>query len=292
MRKIFGFQIVLACLAVLLASCGGGGSGSSSSVIAKPQGVYKGTGQFADGAGNTTYMLVLKDDSYWIMHEDPKVPTAMKFADTGTGVETAETFNVSNDTDYVLLYDDPSNGSLLPSGTTTGSTVSGYTAQFDYTYQRQIDGSVLNGNTIISSNVPLFVTDSTTTMASLSDVAGKFSGNLSSTLYTSTLQGAGCELSIAVTIGSNGKVSGTLDDCSGTGLPSESTVTGTLTPRTDITAFDVSLTFTADGSDSAPLDGMTYSGVAYYDPTTKYLHLVANTSGGSDALGFVAAGPN
>ncbi len=295
MRKIIGFQIVVASLAVLLASCGGGGSSSSSSstsVIGHPQGVYKGTGQFASGAGNTTFMLVENDDRYWIMYEDPKVPTAMVFADTGTGVETAETFNAAGDTDYTLLYDDQNNGSLLPSGVTSGSTVTGYTLSMDYTNEKQIDGSVLNGNKVISVIVPLFVTASNSSMASLSDVAGKFSGNVSSTLYTSALQTAACHLSLALTIGSNGKINGTLDDCSGAGLPSQSTVTGTLTPRTDILAFDVSLTFTADGSDSAPLDGKTYTGVAYYDASTQYLHVVANTPSGTNAIGFVAKGPN
>lgn len=294
MRKIIGFQIVLAALAVLLVSCGGGGSSSSSSstsVIGHPQGVYKGVGKFASNAGNVTYMLVLNDDTYWIMYEDPKVPTAMMFADTGTGTETAETFNAAGDTDYTLLYDDPSDSSLLPSGATSGSTATGYSLELDYTNEKQIDGSVLNGKKVISVIVPLFVTDSNSSMASLSDVAGKFSGNVSSTLYTSTLQGAGCHLSLALTIGSNGKINGTLDDCTGTSLPSTSTVTGTLTPRSDILAFDVSLTFVA-GSDSAPLDGKTYSGVAYYDASTQYLHLVANTPSGTNAIGFVAKGPN
>ena len=276
---------------VLLASCGGGGS-SSTPVVASPQGIYYGTGKFASGAGNNTLMLVEADNTYWILYMPPSVLDAVPFIDTGVGVSTAVTFEAASDTDYSLLYDDPKNSNaIVPSGATTGAVATGYTVSMDYTNLKQIDGSILNGKTVISVIVPLYVANSTN-MQSLNNVAGKYSGNLSTTLNTSTLQAAGCVFALSMDVGSNGKITGTLDDCSGAGLPSQSTVTGTLTPRTDLYAFDVSLTFTSGGADSNPLDGLTFSGVVYYNATQKRFDMGATDGSAKDAIGLSATGPN
>lgn len=284
--------IMVVCFATLLAACGGGGSSSSSSsVVATPQGVYYGTGKFASGGGNNTLMLVESDNTYWVLYTPPSAPFSIIYIENGVADATAVTFTINVDTEYDLLYDDPSkSNALVPSGATTGAVITGYTGQLDYTYQKQIDGSILNGKTVISVIVPLYVAGSTT-MGALSAVAGNYTGNFSSTLNSSTLQAAACTFSAALNVGSNGKITGTLVDCSGTGLPSNSTVTGTLTPRTDIDAFDVTLSFTADGGDSQPLDGLTFDGIAYYNTPKKQLNIAALTSDHKTAIGFVAAGP-
>lgn len=284
--------IIPVFLITLLVACGGGGSSSSSPVVATPQGVYYGTGKFASGGGNNTLMLVESDNTYWILYTPPSVPTSMIFIEQGSATATAVTFTIPSDTEYDLLYDDPNNGNaVVPTGATAGAVITGYTGSLDYTYQKQIDGSILNGKTVISVVVPLYVAGSTA-MGSLSTIAGNYAGNFSSTLNSSTLQGQGCAFTTALNIGSNSKITGTLVDCSGTGLPSNSTVTGTLTPRIDIDAFDVTMTFTADGGDSQPLDGLTFDGIAYYNAKTKTLNIAALTADRKTAIGFVAGGPN
>lgn len=284
-------RIMAVCLVTLLSACGGGGSSSSSSssAVATPQGVYYGTGKFASGGGNNTLMLVESDNTYWILYTPPSAPFSTIFIENGTADATAVTFTISADTEYDLLYDDPaSSNAIVPSGATAGAVITGYTGQLDYTYQKQIDGSIFNGKTVISVIGPLYVAGSTT-MGSLTTIAGNYTGNISSTLNSSTLQAAACTFSAALSIGSNGKVTGTLTDCTGSGLPSNSTVTGTLTPRTDIDAFDLTLTFTGDGSQ--PLDGLTFDGIAYYNASRKQLNMAALTSDHKTAIGFVAVGP-
>lgn len=282
-------RMIPASLVILLAACGGGGSSSSSSVVATPQGVYDGTGKFASGGGNNTIMLVESDNTYWILYTPPSVPTSMIFIEQGSATATAVTFTISSDTEYDLLYDNPKNSNaIVPSGAMAGAVITGYTGSLDYTYQKQIDGSILSGKTVISVIVPLYVAGSTT-MGSLSTIAGNYAGNFSSTLNSSTLQGQGCAFTTALNVGSNGKVAGTVVDCTGT--PGNSTVTGTLTPRTDIDAFDVTLSFTA-GAGSEPLDGIAFDGIAYYNAKTKVLNLAALTANRQTAIGFVAGGPN
>ena len=283
---------IAVCFMALLTACGGGSSSSSpSSVVATPQGVYYGTGKFASGGGNNTLMLVESDNSYWVLYTPPSAPFSTIFIENGTADATAVTFTISADTEYDLLYDDPaSSNAIVPSGATAGAVITGYTGQLDYTYQKQIDGSILNGKTVISVIVPLYVAGSTT-MGSLSTIAGNYSGNFSSTLNSSTLQAAACTFTAALNVGSNGKVTGTLADCIGGILPSKSTVAGTLTPRTDIDAFDVTLTFTGGGVDSQPLDGLSFDGIAYYNTSKKQMNIAAITSDHKTAIGFVAVGP-
>lgn len=285
-------RIMAVCFMALLTACGGGGSSSSSpssSAVATPQGVYYGTGKFASGGGNNTLMLVESDNTYWILYTPPSAPFSMIYIENGTADATAVTFTIGADTEYDLLYDNPaSSNAIVPSGATAGAVITGYTGQLDYTYQKQIDGSILNGKTVISVIVPLYLSGSTT-MGSLNTIAGNYTGNFSSTLNSSALQAAACTFSAALNVGSNGKVTGTLADCSGSGLPSNSTVTGTLTPRTDIDAFDMTLTFTGD--DSQPLDGLSFDGIAYYNASKKQLNMAAITADQKIAIGFVAVGP-
>jgi hypothetical protein len=281
-------------MTVLLAACGGGSSSGGPTNPADPSGAYYGSGQFADAAGNDTLMLVESNNTYWIFYTPPTNTSAVIFVDKGTAATvTSQTFGGGSDTDYAMLYDDPTNNNaILPSAATAGAVTTGLTASMDYTYHAQIDGSTLtSSNAIFSTLVPLYISGSAGT-GSLATVAGSYTGNFSSTLNTSTLQSSGCFFATAFTVGSNGAINGTLDDCSGANLSSQSTVSGTLTPRTDIKAFDVTLTFTADSPDGNPLDGatsITYTGIAYFLASNSTLYIAGLTSDGQNSVAFAGS---
>lgn len=297
-RRAFSLFVV-----VLLAGCGGGGSSNSNTgtgtttVTGVPTGIFSGT----SAAGNDVIMLVESSNTYWILYNPPKVSTEMSAFDTGTATldrtDPGNSFTVNaGDTDFNTPYSDPNNGNALdPSSTASGTVTGGYTVCMAFNAQIQISGSVINGTcadfskaTLISTITPTYVKGSATTMGKLSDLAGTYTDDFASTLNTPTEHGDSCFFATSLTVGSNGAISGTVTDCTGSGLPSSSTVSGTLTARTDIDAFDVTLTFTADAPDSMPLDGEDYSGIAYYDSGTKRLFIAAVTSGDAQGLGLIA----
>lgn len=296
-RRAFGLFA-----AVLLAGCGGGGgsnsnTGTGGTVTGTPTGIFSGT----SGAGNDVIMLVESSNKYWILYNPPKVSTEMSAFDTGTATldltDPANSFTVNaGDTDFTTPYSDPNAGNALdPSSTATGAVTSGYTVCMAFNAQVQISGSVIQGTcanfnsaTVLSVITPTYIKGSATTMGKLSDIAGTYTDDFASTLNDPTEHSGSCFFATSLTVGSNGAINGTVTDCTGTGLPSSSTVSGTLTARTDIDAFDVTLTFTGDGADSMPLDGQQYSGIAYYDSGTKRLFIAATTSGDAQGLGLIA----
>lgn len=289
---------------VVLAGCGGGGSsnsnsssGSGSTVTGTPTGIFSGT----SGAGNDVIMLVESSNKYWVLYNPPSVSTEMSAFDTGTAkldlTDPANSFTVSaGDTDFNTPYSDPNKSNVLePSNTASGSITAGYTVCMAFNAQVQISGSIIKGScanfssaTTLSVIAPTYVAGSATTMGKLSDLAGSYTDAFASTLNNPTENSAGCFFATSLTVGSNGAISGTATDCTGSGLPSSSTVSGTLVARTDIDAFDVTLDFTDDTPDSMPLDGQSYSGIAYYDSATKRLFIAAVTSGDAQGLGFIA----
>jgi len=296
-RASVSFAFVL----VALAGCGGGGgsgnTGAGSTVTGVPTGLYSGT----SGAGNKVVMLVEASNTYWILYNPPGVSTEMSAFDTGTATldltDPANSFTVNAaDTDFNTPYSDPNKSNTLePSSTASGAVTGGYTVCMAFNAQVQISGSVISGTcanfnsaTVLSVITPTYIKGSATTMGKLSDIAGTYTDAFASTLNTPTENSASCFFDTSLTVGSNGAISGTATDCTGSGLPSSSTVSGTLVARTDIDAFDVTLDFTDDAPDSMPLDGQKYSGIAYYDSSTKRLFIAAVTSGNAQGLGFIA----
>ena len=72
------------------------------------------------------------------------------------------------------------------------------------------------------------------------------------------------------------------------------TVTGTLTPRTDLNAFDLTLSFAQANTDNpSPFDGLSFTGIAiytpqFYDVNTANLTLLAVSGDQTNALAFSA----
>ena len=69
-------------------------------------------------------------------------------------------------------------------------------------------------------------------------------------------------------------------------------MSGTLLPRSDLYAFDMSLVFNDDAPDSNPLDGLTFTGIVYYDATRKSFDMAGVSGDGKQAIGLSASGPN
>lgn len=287
---------ILAASAALLVSCGGGGSSATIKILTQtPQGIFTGN----SAGGNDVTMLVESNNDYWILYVSPAVPTGIIFIESGHATVLAPAFTTTADTEYDLLYTDPHAGNaIIPSGATTGTVFTDYTVDFDFNAQQQISGSILSGSncvstptgcTVISVITPTYVAGSSGTTPSLSTVAGNYADNFSSTLNTNTLQASGCFFATALNVGSNGKITGTLTPCTGS---TPIIVTGTLTPRTDIDAYDVTLSFANTGGDTQPLMGLSFSGIAYYFAAGKRLEIAALTADGSTGIGLVAGGPN
>jgi len=62
-------------------------------------------------------------------------------------------------------------------------------------------------------------------------------------------------------------------------------VSGTLTPRTDLNAYDAVLSFGSTSGGATPMDG-TYDGIAYYDTETGRLYLAGISSATNHGIGF------
>src|SRR2546428_4452855 len=62
-------------------------------------------------------------------------------------------------------------------------------------------------------------------------------------------------------------------------------VSGTLTPRTDLNAYDAVLSFGSTSGGATPMDG-TYDGIAHYDTGTGRPHLAGISSATNHGIGF------
>lgn len=240
--------------AALLGACGGGGGGGSTTTTSP------------SGGSVTT-----------------PVPTVAKGLWSGrtTGSRTLTGF-VFDDGGFSILYSSP-NAPDTVAGMVQG-TGSG------------VDGAFASGDAI---DFNLEGRSPTTMSLSATVVAGtSFNGSLGadgvtfSTLYDTdydvpaTLAGlagsytgksarASSALSSVLTISDTGVLSGTGAGC---------TVTGTVAVRSGANAYGVSLAFS--GEDCA-FAGAAFSGIAYYDASTRRLYLMAPSADRSDALMFL-----
>ena len=92
-------------------------------------------------------------------------------------------------------------------------------------------------------------------------------------------------------VSSAGAVSGTvacwtIPVCTSAPCPTVTcNVSGTLTPRTDLNAYDAVLSFGSTSGGATPMDG-TYDGIAYYDTETGRLYLAGISSATNHGIGF------
>ena len=286
-QRILFFVSALFVLAV--AGCGGGSSPSSSSSSSSsssggtnsiPVGIYAGTGTFtgtqtingATSAFSTSPFLlgfVTSTGSYMLLSYSSGSPNTVSQIDQGTGSASNGVFAARDNLEFGLYPNYNSNDFPILGGT-QGATLSasidlntGLIGSINYP---GTEGDVLS--------FPLNYAAASTTQATLSDIARSYSG----AFYANVNTGENINLvaTSTFTISAAGALSGSVT-CPFTPvqpppMPTGCTVSGTVTARTDLNAYDFSITF-ANGTDSFPSTwvGKTATGLGYYDPVSAKL---------------------
>lgn len=227
--------------AVALAGCGGdgaGGEGFTSGGAEVPavtaKGIYSGT----TGDGREMVGLVLGDGTYYFLYSDVAA-TGIAGVVQGTGSVSGSAFTSSNARDFSI----------------EGGVVLDATVEASFVATQSIEGSIRYAsatNTFRGTYDP--ESERTPEIAA---IAGSYGGTTAFTL--------GTELS-SVTIGSAGALSALGE--------SGCTASGTVRPRSDLNAYDITVTF---GGSPCHFANQTFTGIAAYD---------------ADAGALIAAAPN
>jgi hypothetical protein len=278
---VFGVWLAAAVIAVFSAfiGCGGGGeddsSGGQSPATQGPAtGIYRGQ----SAAGNNVLGLIFSDGRYYFLYSPPSNPNLISLINSGSGVSSNGDFSANN------LLAVP----LSSIGYTQGTIANG-TFSASYTTNSNLNGTFSylpsGGSAITTTYEPTSVT-----VPTLTQIAKEYTGAFShyypsgNNLYT-------WSPATNFTVSANGSISGTVDCftepvCMSAPCPAITcNVTGTINPRTDINAYDVSLSIGSTNGGSTPLDG-TYNGVAYFDAGTGNLNIAGISPTTNRAIGF------
>jgi hypothetical protein len=287
-------MLVFPCLTLLmLVGCsssannnGGNGSGGNgpggNNNSAMPVGIYAGAGNLTvSGTVTQPQMvaMVTSSGSYTLLSYNAGIPNYVYQIDTGTGSESNGAFTSSNDQD-LFAYENyegygfgsyslaPYQGATLSATSVANSSISGLV-----TYPGQ-------GATLA---FPLeFVSGSTVAPSSLAEIAGVHTGTFYSYLVTDPGEFS-LTAGSSFTISDAGVLTGTVTAAFG-GTLGPCTVSGTVTPRTDINAYNFSFSF-ANGTGSSQAGdcsfaippgssgwtGGTATGLGYYNSSTGKL---------------------
>lgn len=279
--------IVFLLIAVsVLSGCGSGGSGSGGSSgsssqtnnVTVPVGIYFGTGNFVGtqtingytSSFNTSpYILgfVTSAGNYMLLSYTTGSPNIITHIDSGSSSALNGTLTSGNNV-VSAMY--PSG---IPIYYPQGGTLSAvYVLNSNQTGQ-SISGTITYAGTQNASlALPLGYVGGDTMPATLAAVAKTFTGNFDANINTSGY-GNLPPISSTFTISSSGVLTGTvtcqLNPISPPTNPTPCTVSGTVTPRSDLNAYDVSISF-ANGTSSldSSFIGKTATGLGYYDSTS------------------------
>jgi hypothetical protein len=235
------------CLVSLLSACGGGGGGGSNTTTPTSSGTAEG---FYVGTTSTGYgvaALILENAETWgFYYSGPTTSGVFNGTSNGTG----STFSASG-TDFNFITRSATSGTLSGTVATASS----------------INASSSNGGT-----VSLTYESSYTTAASLSAIAGNYTGWGVSKSTPSQ--------SVTFTVNSAGAISGSVSNCS---------VSGSITPRASgKNVYNVSTTFS--GSGCALGSGVTTTGVATLVSLNGINRLIAMTLNSGKTDGYIVNG--
>jgi hypothetical protein len=256
-------------------------------VTTVPTGIYFGTGHFTGtqtingytSSFNTSpYVLgfVTSAGRYMLLSYSAGSPNVVRNIDSGSGSALNGSFTSGNN-----LSSD-----MYPSGIPIysnqgGALSSSFVLKADGTGQSMTGTISYAGTQNASLSFPLGYVGGDTAPATLSAIARTYTGAFYANINTSGF-GNLPALSSTFTISPAGALTGTVScpltstsPVSGTQTPC--TVSGTVTARPDLNAYDVSVTF-ANGSSTSFVDGFTgrtATGLAYYDATSGSLMLGA-----------------
>lgn len=287
--------LVVPCLAgLLMVGCNAaqnrstpGSSGTGSNSATMPAGIYTGnaslTGSFSgsDVINTAPYLLgfVTSTGNYMLLSYsyNPSIPNFISQMDTGTASVSDGSFTASDDQDEYLL------SSLAYASTQTVAFQDYQDAALSATYvpNQSITGTITYPG--IQHGVlsfPMVMVQQSNQPASMSTIAGTYTGNFFSAQYaTQCAPDVYCEdagITSTITITSAGVLSGTVS-----ALGASSTVSGTVSARSDIDAYNVSISFSNGAAGALPGTWVTSGtgiGLGYYNPTTRRFMFGALTS--------------
>lgn len=236
---------ISAAMVAAAALAGCGGGGSSSPAAGAKTAAGLWTGQTTDN--RATSVLVLSDGNYYAIYSPEGDASTIEGVVHGRGSERAGAFD-GNGYDYNLVL------GIYP-----------VTLQSDF-----VAGSSLNGAISYAggTKIPFQLTYSpeSTTPASMDAIASVYRGVVAS---------KGGQQATEVSITAAGKISANVGDC---------TMSGTISARSDVNAYDVSLSF---GAEPCYYAGQTLNGVAYLDAATGTAYAMAGDNG--DGVLFVGS---
>jgi hypothetical protein len=235
--------------AIALTACGGGGTGSNTTTTG-PSSPSQGlwTGTTADNRSVTS--LVLGDGSYYLIYSPVGTPDSIGGLVQGTGTASNGKFTSSNAVDFSF----------------EGNGVNAASMSVDYTAKTSFNGKVTYtaGST---SDFTSTYNAAFETKPAVASITGTFNGQ------AAAFTGAAAAATLTVTAA--GTLSG---DCG---------LTGSISPRNDGNAYNVSIKF---GDPSCAFANQTLSGVAYFDSATSTITILAPNAGRTDGVIFVGTG--
>ena len=209
--KSLKFSAIIA-IAAAAVGCGGGGGGAGDATSATtPISTVSATGLW-NGTTSTRRSLtglILGDGSYWVLYSAINNPNLIAGVIQGTATSSSGSFASANAKDFNL----------------EGLGVLPATISASYTSKQSFNGSVS-------------YTGATTSFTSTYDQAGEQSATLATIAGSSSGQvalSAGTQTA-TIAVNSSGSISGSNSGCN---------ITGSVTPRTDVNAYAVVLTFGA-----------------------------------------------
>jgi hypothetical protein len=253
--RLFGAAMVAA---IALTACGGGGgaAGTGSSTTtpgpsSAAQGLWKGTAGTAPN-DRTLTNLVFGDGSYYLIYSAAGVPNSIAGVIQGTGAVSGAKFTSSNTKDFDF----------------EGSAVSDATLSVDFTTKNSFNGSIVyaGGTSSFTSNY----STAFETKPTLAAITGTFSGNIAPVI--------GAAQAATLTVSAAGALTGDASGCA---------LSGSISPRNDGNAYNVSLKF---GASPCMFANQTLSGLAYFDAATSTISVVAPNAGRSDGVVFMGTG--
>lgn len=256
MKTIYLQRAAVALGVAILTACGGGGSDAvnpdtteKATASASATGIWTGsTDTKRDLVG-----VVLGDGTYYVLYGSAITPDAIAGVLQGSGTVNGSAFSSSNAKDFNL-----EGQGILPA--TLAATV--------------VPKQSLNGTVSYANSKTTFAATyepDSATPASVATLQGTFTGDVATS--------AGVEPA-TVTVSATGTLSGSgASGCQ---------VGGTVKARTDVNAFDLSLTF---GPAPCLFANQTFTGVAVFDPADKFMYGAAPNAARTDGILFVGSKP-
>jgi hypothetical protein len=241
-------------VALLSACSGGGGTGANATASAPSspaQGLWNGTTTTNRSVTN----LVLGDGNYYMLYSPIGNPNSIAGVVQGTGTASNGKFTSGNAVDFNF----------------EGLGVNAASMSINYTAKSSFNGTLTytaGGTTdVISTYDATFETKPT-----LAAITGTFAGQAAA--FTGSVATA------TLTVSPAGAISGDASGCA---------ISGSVSPRNDGNAYNVSLQF---GAAPCTFVNQTLSGVAYFDTALNTITILALNSGRSDGVIFLGAGPS